>query len=192
MLQDPPAGSKRYLRPMREAVRAALFSILENSVAGARFLDLFAGTGSVGIEAISRGAVSCIFVDSSAEACTLIEKNLKTLGLYAERLAATDPHPVSERALGQTEIYQLDAFRAIALFARQKREFELVFVGPPYGAGMAARALLHLAEHHILSPGALVITEIFKKEILAESYGALARTDARRYGDNYLYFYRWE
>lgn len=171
-LHSPSPQLKRQLRPMREAVRAALFSILGDSVQDARFLDLFAGTGSVGLEALSRGAASCAFVDHSPEACELIAKNLRSLKL-------------------QAAIYQLDAFRAIELFHRQKREFDLVFVGPPYGQGLAHHALEHLAQHPILSPHAQVITEVFKKEMLAESYGALVLADSRFYGDNRLCFYAW-
>lgn len=172
MLCDPTAKRKRSLRPMREAVRAALFSILGDSVEGAQFLDLFAGTGSVGIEALSRGVSSCVFVDSSEESCKIIRKNLENLGLRAE-------------------VYRLDAFGAIELFHRRSAQFDLVFVGPPYGQGLAPRALERLAQHSILSPAALVITEVFKKETLSEQYGALALADSRLYGDNRLYFYRW-
>ncbi|MDW8141701.1 MAG: 16S rRNA (guanine(966)-N(2))-methyltransferase RsmD [Candidatus Bipolaricaulota bacterium] len=171
-LHSPSPPLKRHLRPMREAVRAALFSILGDSVQDARFLDLFAGTGSVGIEALSRGAASCTFVDHSPEACALIEKNLRSLKL-------------------QAEIYQLDAFRAIELFERQRLQFDLVFVGPPYGQGLAHRALEHLVRHPILDAEAQVITEVFKKEILAEDYGALVLADSRSYGDNRLCFYAW-
>ncbi|MCI2431371.1 16S rRNA (guanine(966)-N(2))-methyltransferase RsmD [Candidatus Acetothermia bacterium] len=178
VLHSPPAALKRHLRPMREAVRAALFSILGESIQEARFLDLFAGTGSVGIEALSRGAASCVFVDHSPEACALIEKNLKRVG--------ADGHSPLH-----AEIYQLDAFRAIELFHRQKLQFDLVFVGPPYGQELADRALKHIAQHSILSAGAQVITEVFKKESLAENYGALVLADSRSYGDNRLCFYSW-
>lgn len=163
---------KRGLRPMREAVRAALFSILNNYVRGARFLDLFAGTGSVGLEALSRGAVSCVFVDASAEACRIIRKNLENLGLRAS-------------------VYQLDAFKAIELFRSRGWKFDLVFLGPPYGKDLAHQALAHLAAYPILKAGALVVAEIFKKESTQEQYGLLESFDERVYGDNRLCFYRW-
>lgn len=166
---------KRFLRPMREAVRAALFDILGDSVIGARFLDLFAGTGSIGLEALSRGAQSCAFVDSSAQACQLIQENLSSLGL--ERHA---------------HVYQLDVLKAIEVFHRQGERFDLVFVGPPYGKGLAHKTLMQLAAHPILSPQALVVTEIFKKEQVQTEYGLLKSLEARTYGDNRLWFYRWE
>lgn len=173
-LIEPAPQMKRFLRPMREAVRAALFDILSDPVTNARFLDLFAGTGSVGLEALSRGAQSCAFVDNSEQACQIIQENLKNLGL--EKRAS---------------VYRLDAFTAIELFDRQGKEFDLVFIGPPYGKGLAHKTLAHLAKHSILSPGALVVTEIFKKETVQKEYSLLQSFDERIYGDNRLGFYRW-
>lgn len=165
---------KKFLRPMREAVRAALFDILGDSVIEARFLDLFAGTGSIGLEALSRGARSCVFVEISEEACQIIRKNIENLGLSA-----------------QTRLYQLDVLKAIEYFHHQGEQFDLVFLGPPYGKELAHKTLSHLAAHPILTPGALVVTEVFKKESVQPEYGLLRSFDVRTYGDNRLWFYRW-
>jgi len=175
LLIEPTPHIKRFLRPMREAVRAALFDILGDFVLKARFLDLFAGTGSIGLEALSRGAQWCVFVDSSEQACQIIRENLKNLGLDT-----------------QASVYQLDALKAIELFHRQGERFDLVFIGPPYGKGLAHKALMQLSDHPILAPGALVVTEIFKKEQTQTEYGLLRSFDVRTYGDNRLWFYRWE
>ncbi|MFN4217755.1 MAG: 16S rRNA (guanine(966)-N(2))-methyltransferase RsmD [Candidatus Bipolaricaulia bacterium] len=174
-LIEPTPQMKRFLRPMREAVRAALFDVLSDFVINARFLDLFAGTGSIGLEALSRGAQSCVFVDSSEQACQIIRENIKNLDL--------EKH---------ARVYQLDALQAIELFGRQGEEFDLVFIGPPYGKGLAHKTLAHLARHSILSPGALVVTEIFKKETIQTEYDLLESFDERTYGDNRLWFYRWK
>lgn len=173
-LIEPTPKIKKFLRPMREAVRAALFDILGDSVIDARFLDLFAGTGSIGLEALSRGAQSCVFVDVSDEACQIIRKNIENLGLSA-----------------QTRLYQFDALKAIELFHRQGEQFDIVFIGPPYGKELAHKTLAQLAAHPILAPGALVVTEIFKKEQVQREYSLLRSFDVRTYGDNRLWFYRW-
>lgn len=161
-------------RPMRAQVRAALFNIISARLPGSRFLDLFAGTGSVGIEALSRGAAQAVFVDLSREAVDLIRDNLKALEL-------------SERAI----VYHQDAISALMQFGAEQQRFDLVFIGPPYGKGLAERTLAALAQTHLLNEDAMVITEIFKKETLQEAYDNLQRSDIRRYGDNVLVFYRW-
>jgi 16S rRNA (guanine966-N2)-methyltransferase len=158
---------------MREAVRAALFDILDDSVTDARVLDLFAGTGSIGLEALSRGASSCTFVDISDEACRIIQKNLENLGLTH-----------------QANVYHTDALKAIELFHRQDQQFDLVFIGPPYGKKLAHKTLAHLAAHAIVPSGALVVTEVFKKEKIQAEYGFLQLFDERTYGDNRLLLYR--
>jgi 16S rRNA (guanine966-N2)-methyltransferase len=94
------------IRPMRAAVRTALFNIIRELVKGSRFLDLFAGTGSVGLEALSRGAEECTFVDRLPEAVRLIKQNLAKLGLT-----------------GRAKVYQLDALEAIARFERRGKRF---------------------------------------------------------------------
>lgn len=173
-LIEPMSQIKGHLRPMREAVRAVLFNILDNAISGARFLDLFAGTGSIGLEALSRGARSCAFVDISEEACWIIRKNIENLGLVQ-----------------QASVYQIDALQAIELFHRQGQQFDLVFIGPPYGKELAHKTLVHLSSHPIVSAGALVVTEIFKKEKVQAEYGALKSLKERTHGDNRLWFYRW-
>lgn len=161
------------IRPMRDVVRGALFNILGDLVEGSRFLDLFAGTGSVGIEALSRGAEYCAFVDHAPEAIRLIHKNLEALSF-------------KEKAL----VLKLDVFEAIERLSAESERFDLIFIGPPYHKRLAHKALMALSQHVLLDKEGIIITEIFKKEELDAQYGELALMDEYQYGDNRLLFYR--
>ncbi len=165
----------RRIRPMRAEVRAALFNIIRGLVDGSRFLDLFAGTGGVGIEALSRGAMECTFVDHLPEAVQLIKINLAKLEL-----------------LGRAKVYQLDVFAAIARFERRGKRFDLIFAGPPYGQGLSGGTLERLGGSSIVADDGLVITEVFKKERaeVKERYGCLSLIRERSYGDDLLLLYR--
>lgn len=163
---------KEGIRPMRDFVRAALFNIISELVPNARFLDLFCGTGSVGLEALSRGARECVFVDSSPAACAIARRNLEALGF-----------------LSRAQVIQEDYLAGIDRLSRRGRKFELVFVGPPYGKGLAAGALSRLGVGDVLAEGGLVVTEVYKKEELSPTYGVISRVDSRTYGDNTLHFY---
>ncbi|MFB6287031.1 MAG: 16S rRNA (guanine(966)-N(2))-methyltransferase RsmD [Candidatus Bipolaricaulia bacterium] len=161
------------IRPMRDQVRAALFNILMDVVEDSVFLDLFAGTGSVGLEALSRGAAEAVFVDQGREALELLQRNVAELA-------------VGDRA----HILAEDVFRALTQLSEADRRFDLVFVGPPYGAELAHQTLIQVADEDVLGPEAVVVTEIFKKESVNAEYGLLTRIDERLYGDNRLVFYR--
>ncbi len=132
------------LRPTADRLREALFNILTHAygdpVAGARVLDLFAGTGALGIEAISRGASYALFVDVGVVARALLRDNVETLGLG-----------------GVTRIFRRDATRLGP--AHPVEPFMLVFLDPPYGKGMAEKALVSAREGGWLVPGALVVVE---------------------------------
>jgi 16S rRNA (guanine966-N2)-methyltransferase len=162
------------IRPLRDRVRTALFDTLGEAVAGAEVLDLFAGTGAVGLEALSRGARYATFVDSSSEAIRLIRKNLSRLG-YS----------------GRAEIIQEDARKAVKALARQGRQFDLVFIGAPYETGLAAEALKALVEALPLRPGALVIAETFHKDELGDDFKPLRLVDSRIYGETRLTYFRF-
>jgi 16S rRNA (guanine966-N2)-methyltransferase len=132
------------VRPTSDRLREALFNILAHSycdpVTGARVLDLFAGTGALGIEAISRGAAYALFVDEGVEARALLRDNIESLGLG-----------------GVTRIFRRDATR-LGL-AHPLEPFSLAFLDPPYGRGFAEKALLAAREGGWFKPDALVVVE---------------------------------
>lgn len=161
------------IRPMRDFVRSAMFNILSDFVSGAQFLDLFCGTGSVGLEALSRGARSCTFVDRSADACGIVRRNLDLLDFLA-----------------RGDVLQSDAIGAVETLSRLGRRYDLVFVGPPYYQSLVPRALEALGRGDLLGADPVVVAEIHATESIADAYGALALVDRRRYGDNQLWFYR--
>jgi 16S rRNA (guanine(966)-N(2))-methyltransferase RsmD len=161
------------IRPMRDFVRTALFNILGELVAGARFLDLFCGTGSVGLEALSRGAIECVFIDSASEACAITRRNLDALSF-----------------LDKGVVIQADFAEGIDRLQRRGRTFELVFVGPPYGKGLAKAALRLLGDGRLILEDTIIVIEVYKKEEMAPTYGRLSRVEERVYGDNKLVFYR--
>jgi 16S rRNA (guanine966-N2)-methyltransferase len=156
-------------RPTSEKVREAVFAIL-GSIEGAHVLDLFAGTGALGLEALSRGAAHATFVDSARPAVAAISGNLRALGL-------------EDRAT-------VIAGDAVACAARQvpAAPWRLVFVDPPYRSDLAARAVAALPLAH-LAPGAVIVIEHDRHNPPPETLGSLLRTDQRRYGDTLISFF---
>ncbi|HEV8193995.1 MAG TPA: 16S rRNA (guanine(966)-N(2))-methyltransferase RsmD [Ktedonobacterales bacterium] len=162
-------------RPVMDRVKTALFDILSSDVEDTRFLDLFAGTGGVGIEALSRGATSATFVELSAEIAKLVRENLAITGL-------------SEQA----EVLRADAFQFLETAKASVRHYDIVYVAPPQYAGLAARALAQLDRAPLTEPGGLVIVQVHPRErgeLDALTLTTLERTDERRYGSTLLLFY---
>jgi 16S rRNA (guanine966-N2)-methyltransferase len=172
ILAAPPG---RALRPTSERVREAVFNILEHGaptfgIEGSRVLDLFAGTGALGLEALSRGARFCLFVDDGADARGLIRRNADALGL-----------------IGQCKIWRRDAVR-LGRCAPQP-PYDLIFADPPYGKGLGARALLSLSQGGWMAPGAVVVLEESDRAEVTIPEG-LRRIDERSYGDTKIMFLR--
>lgn len=166
----------RGVRPTSERVREAVFNILTHAIPdfeleGARVLDLFAGTGALGLEAISRGAVFCLFVEQAADARGLIRRNIEQLGLT-----------------GHTKTFRRDAASLGA--AGRIAPFDLVFCDPPYGRGLAGQALAGAAEGGWLVPGAIIVAEE-ARDATFEPGAGFALADARDYGDTTIRVARW-
>ena len=162
------------IRPTQDRLRESLFNILvhayANPIDGARVLDLFAGTGALGIEAVSRGAKFALFVDNGAEARALLRNNVEALGLG-----------------GVTKVYRRDATHLGP--AHPMEPFSLVFLDPPYGKGLADQALTSLREGGWLVPDALVVVEEATAAAFAapDCYDELER---RAYDDTEFVFLR--
>lgn len=162
-------------RPTAAKVREAIFNILGAAVAEARVLDLFAGTGALGIEALSRGAAVAVFVEDHPEALKGLHRNLVTLGLQ-------------ERG----RVLPLPVVAATKKLTAQGERFGLVFLDPPYGGGVAEAALTALAASNLLLPRARVVAEHSRRETLPEAFAALELQTLRRYGDTQVAIYRRE
>ena len=155
------------IRPTSDLVREAVFDLLGlRSVSEARVLDLFAGTGSLGIEALSRGASQAVFVDRSRKAIEIIGKNLKICGLedsgFALRKDLADGLPSRH-----------------PLFVKR---FDLVFLDPPYGKGLILPLLLELQREGLLGPAPMVVAQTEKRQDLPQAMGNLKTAKVRTYG----------
>ena len=162
-------------RPVIDRVKTALFDILGARVVDARFLDLFAGTGSVGLEALSRGAAHATFIELSQPVAAVLRENLQTTGL-------------AERA----EVIRGDAFRFLDLAASQGRRYDMVYIAPPQYHQLAAKALAQVERLPLTEAGALAIVQIFPKERVDFDQLPLRKfrqVDERRYGSTLLLFY---
>ncbi len=155
------------LRPTSDKVRQAIFNLLEHGdyppLQGARVLDLFAGTGALGLEALSRGAERVVFVDDGAASRALIRQNVELL-----------------RAGGATRLFRRDAVR---LGDNRDRPYGLVFLDPPYGRGLGERALASAREGGWLAPGAVVVWEEGSEPAVPPGF---VLRDRRRYGDTHV------
>jgi 16S rRNA (guanine(966)-N(2))-methyltransferase RsmD len=166
-----PRGSR--VRPTADKVRGAIFNILaaRGEIEGRRVLDLFAGSGALGLDALSRGASRAIFVDKSRESCHVTRRN-------AERSGFADRSEVRRLALPQGLRHLADA-----------APFAGVFVDPPYRRGLSQRVMEALGAGDLVLGGGWAVVEHGADEELAESYGVLRRRDSRRYGSTAISLY---
>jgi 16S rRNA (guanine966-N2)-methyltransferase len=167
------------LRPTSDRLRETLFNVLGPGVAGARFVDVFAGTGAVGIEALSRGAAEVVFIENHPPAVALIRKNLESLGVRSG-----------------AAVFGADALRGLEMLAAKRKAggapFDFVFLDPPYAAAEEyERVLRVLGSASFLAPGSVVIAEHHKKFDLPVHAGSLARFRILKQGDAALSFYRF-
>jgi 16S rRNA (guanine(966)-N(2))-methyltransferase RsmD len=161
-------------RPTSDRVREAIFSIIfskHGSLSGDIILDLFAGSGAMGLEALSRGAQLAVLVEKSPKAVSVIQQNLKSCGF-------------SDHA----RIIASDAFQACRTL-QGARPFDLIFIDPPYNQGLAGQALESVAAFQILAAGGLACVETSDTELLLSHYDSLACTDRRYYGSTQIHFY---
>jgi 16S rRNA (guanine(966)-N(2))-methyltransferase RsmD len=159
------------VRPTADRVKEALFSILQSrfDLEGAVLLDLFAGTGALGIEALSRGAERVVFIEQDHAARRVLGSNLVACGL-------------GERS----EVIGVAVRRALADLEASGRCFDGVFMDPPYSRDLAASALTQLGAARLVAPGGWVVVEHHVDDGLADAYGPLRLTAARRYGKTAL------
>lgn len=153
------------MRPTSDRVRESIFNILGPRVAGADVLDLFAGTGALGLEALSRGAASAVLVEADPLAFAVIRQNVESLGAEG------------------SELLPMDYRRALRRLAALGRRFELVFVDPPYGTGMAARAAAETAASGVAAAGATVVVEDAARSRVLDAPEGWRLAAERVYGD---------
>ncbi len=147
------------IRPTTDNVKEALFNIIQFDIEGRRVLDLFAGTGQLGIEALSRGAESCVFIDESREAVRIVKENLKACGLSGT-------------------VLQTDALD----YLRREEKFDLIFLDPPYDAGLYEPALTAINSVDKLSDGGIIICETRREIPLPELTAPYRKGKEYRYG----------
>jgi 16S rRNA (guanine966-N2)-methyltransferase len=171
------------LRPTSDRLRETLFNVLGPAIAGARFVDVFAGTGAVGIEALSRGAAEVVFIEKHPPAVAQIRKNLESLGVRSGVIV------LGADALRGLE--KLAAMRA-AKYTEDSPPFDFVFIDPPYAATEDYERVLHfLGSAPFLVAGSVIIAEHHKKFDLPAHAGSLTRFRVLKQGDAALSFYRF-
>jgi 16S rRNA (guanine(966)-N(2))-methyltransferase RsmD len=159
------------IRPTSDRVKESIFNLLGNEVEGGVVLDLFAGTGNLGIEALSRGAKKALFVEKGRQALRLIQTNLAQIGME-----------------DRSEILPQDVNRAIGILNQRGESFDLILMDPPYEKGLIQRTLLKLNSHRIYHEDSILVVEHDRREPIPEKVEGWTLTRQRKIGDTLISF----
>ncbi len=160
------------IRPTSDKVKESLFNILGEAVIDSVFLDLFGGTGGVGIEALSRGAKHVVFIDTDIKSIKVLKGNLDHLNIK-----------------DNVEVFNTEYSTAISRLYRNKEEFDIIFIDPPYSIGLAQNALKEIDKYPILAQSGLIIVEHDSKDDMPSIQGKLYMYRSKQYGNTTLSFY---
>lgn len=159
-----------HIRPTTDRVKESLFNILMHEISNAKVLDLFSGTGSLGLESLSRGAAEVTFVEKNKKSLNILQKNL-------EKLKVNEPYTVvTKDVLKYLQTYQGDPF-------------DIILADPPFTEAIAHDVLMELSQSICVGPNTWIAIESSRKERLDENYGKLTRFDKREFGDKFLSFF---
>lgn len=167
------APKGRGVRPTGERVKEAIFSAIQGRVQGAQVLDLFAGSGALGIEALSRGAARTVFCDSSERAVEAIRTNLERLRVPESRFL----------------IIHGTADKAIRHVGEKGEKFDIIFVDPPYESVLYEDTMMALSLARVVAPEGIVVVEFSKRIVLSEVFGSLVERKRARYGDTCVAYF---
>lgn len=160
-----------HIRPTTDRVKESLFNILQNQIEGALVLDLFCGTGNLGIEALSRGAKKVTFVDAHPKSIQILKQNL-------EKLKVTEDH----------QILRKDVFSFLKTYTGDP--FDLIFIDPPFTEAIADQVMTQVSASGIFAPQTCIAIESGRREKIEKDYQALSRYTDREYGDKFLSLFK--
>lgn len=161
-------GKRAKIRPTSDRVKESIFNVLREEVVGRRILDLFAGAGSMGMEALSRGAESATFVDASFQSINILKKNLKNLNLE-----------------NKSKVLRADGLKALRKF---EQSFHIIFADPPYLKGFAQKVIHSTAQSDVLESNGILVLEHHKKETISSPEEKLPLLKQKKFGDTVISF----
>jgi 16S rRNA (guanine(966)-N(2))-methyltransferase RsmD len=164
----------RGIRPTRDNVKESIFSMIQGHVEGRTVLDLFAGTGNLGLEALSQGAKKAIFVEKERTPLRALMKNRDLCGFR-----------------DKAEIISLDAEVALKVLRRRDEKVDLVFIDPPYGSGFVDKTLRFINAHDMVNEGGMIVVEHGPAESPAPQQGRLLLQKRKRHGDTVISIFQW-
>ena len=159
-------------RPTMDRVKESVFGMIQNNIKDSICLDLFCGSGNLGIEAISNGAKLCYFVDNNIKATKVVEENVKDLNIKQN-----------------SKILNIDYKRSLKYFNENNTKFDLIFVDPPYDYHVIEKIIKYVSEYNLLNENGLLVLE-FEKKKLEESYNNLKLIKFKKYSWKYVYIYK--
>ena len=169
------------VRPTLDQVKETLFNILGHDLSGEYFLDLFGGSGAIGIEALSRGAEKVVWVENNRQSHDLIHANLKKC-----RFKNNDE---SKSSCFDWELLKMGALQALPILEKKSFKFDVIYIDPPFAENLYEKCLIDLSKSQLLKEEALVVVEHHNKNVLQEIYGKLLLNDQRQSGETSLSFY---
>ncbi len=167
------------IRATSGIIRKSVFDILGQELDGIDFLDIFSGSGSMGLEAMSRKAQNVTFIEKDIKCVKIIEQNLEDLQF-----------PAKERRNSWFEIIKADAFAAIKSLAKKGKKYDVIFIDPPYSRELAKKALKTLGAYDIVHPNSLVVFQHDKREGLPDREGRFSLLRQRKYGASFITIYK--
>lgn len=163
------------VRPTTDRVKESLFNIINPYIRESNILDLFAGTGSLGIECLSRGAKNCVFVDKSKDSIGIVKSNVK-----------------KARVENKSTILNIDFKDAVKRLSVQNQKFDVIFMDPPYYENMFIDCLKSIDELNLLKEDGLIVVEHDTKDLFDDSIGRLYKSREKKYGNTTITFYKLE
>lgn len=161
-------------RPILDRVKESMFNIIQDKIYGSIVMDLFSGTGSLGLEAASRGAKKCYLIEKEKDVFSLLQKNI-----------------INSNLDHICEAYNMDSYRFLKKLASKSIKFDLIFIDPPYFKNMVLPAIELITENDLLNEDGLIIIKISSKEKIHINDEKIELVDYRKYGNTVLEFYKW-